>query len=253
MKNKLLLKILSMGVLSSLLVISLVLNGVSDSVQEEAIVQNLEDNQRIVKRSAVSDDTYFLESASTWANATYVKEDDGKYWLSGGAFNHSSESASSTDLIRIRFNVKNGVGYTLKLGWGINHADENCGITLCGVPNIYGSSCTWSQAKLESEQNGGFQTEFCGDSTDEQTYHFTGTTTGVYYLVINADLYDDFSFFLKTELIQDDVADDSKEAWYDWILNLLNKIVEFFKRLFSGGSGGTTRTTTTTTTSKKGV
>ena len=252
MKNKLLLKILSMGVLSSLLVIPLVLNGVSDSVQEEAIVQNLEDNQRIVKRSAVSDDTYFLESASTWANATYVKEDDGKYWLSGGAFNHSSESASSTDLIRIRFNVKNGVGYTLKLGWGINHADENCGITLCGVPNIYGSSCTWSQAKLESEQNGGFQTEFCGDSTDEQTYHFTGTTTGVYYLVINADL-DDFSFFLKTELIQDDVADDSKEAWYDWILNLLNKIVEFFKRLFSGGSSGTTGTTTTTTTSKKGV
>lgn len=88
---------------------------------------------------------------------------------------------------------------------------------------------------------------------DDKRYHFTGTATGVYYLVINADLYDDFSFFLKTELIQDDVADDSKEAWYDWILNLLNKIVEFFKRLFSGGSSGTTGTTTTTTTSKKGV
>ena len=156
-------------------------------------------------------------------------------------------------MIRIRFNVKGGVDYTLKLGWGINHADENCGITLCGVPNIYGSSCTWSQAKLESQQNGGFQTEFCGDSTDEETYHFTGTATGVYYLVINADLYDDFSFFLKTELIQENDSDDDKEYWYDWILNLLNKIVEFFKKLFSGGSGGTTGMTTTTTTSKKGV
>ena len=253
MKNKLLLKILSMGALSSLLVTPLVLNGVSDSVQEEVISQNVDDNQKIVKRRAVTDDTYSLESASTWANATYAKEDDGKYWLSGGAFNHSSESDFSDDLIRIRFNVKGGVDYTLKLGWGINHADENCGITLCGVPNIYGSSCTWSQAKLESQQNGGFQTEFCGDSTDEETYHFTGTATGVYYLVINADLYDDFSFFLKTELIQDDDNDDDKEYWYDWILNLLNKIVEFFKKLFSGGSGGTTGTTTTTTTSKKGV
>lgn len=253
MKNKLLLKILSMGVLSSLLVIPLVLNGVSDSAQEEAIAQNVEDNQRIVKRSAVSDDTYSLESASTWANATYIKEDDGKYWLSGGAFNHSAESDSSNDLIRIRFNVKTGIGYTLKLGWGINHPDEDCGITLCGVPNIYGSSCTWSQAKLESEQNGGFQTEFCGDSTDYETYRFTGNSSGFYYLVINADLYDDFSFFLKTDLIQDDVTDDSKEAWYDWILNFLNKIVEFFKKLFSGGSSGTTGTTGITTTSKKGV
>lgn len=57
MKNKLLLKILSMGALSSLLVTPLVLNGVSDSVQEEAIVQNLENNQRIVKRRAVSPGT----------------------------------------------------------------------------------------------------------------------------------------------------------------------------------------------------
>ena len=208
MKNKHLLKVFSVGALSSLLVTPLVLNGASDSVQEEVITECVEDNYRSIKRSAVSDDTYSLESASTWANATYAKDnDDGKYWLSGGAFNHSSESDSSTDLIRIRFNVKNGVGYTLKLGWGINHPDEDCGITLCGVPNIYGSSCTWSQAKLESEQNGGFQTEFCGDSTDEETYHFTGTATGVYYLVINADLYDDFSFFLKTELIQDEVID----------------------------------------------
>ena len=246
MKNKRLLKFLSMGVLSSLLVIPLVLNGVSNSVQEEVISQNVEDNQKIVKRRAVTDDTYSLESASTWANATYVKESDGKYWLSGGAFNHSAESDSSTDLIRIRFNVKAGVDYTLKLGWGINNADENCGITLCGVPNIYGSSCTWNGAKFESEQNGGFQTEFCGDSIDEQTYHFTGTATGVYYLVINADLYDDFSFFLMTELIQDDDNDDVKEHWYDWILNLLNKIVEFFKKLFSGDSSDITGTTSTT-------
>ena len=253
MKNKLLLKILSMGALSSLLVTPLVLNGVSDSVQEEVISQNIDDNQRIVKRSAVTDDTYSLESASTWANATYAKEDDGKYWLSGGAFNHSSESDSSTDLIRIRFNVKNGVGYTLKLGWGINHSDENCGITVCGTSNFSGSSMTWGLAKRHSVDKNCFQTEFCGDSTDEQIYHFTGTASGVYYLVINADLYDDFSFFLKTELIQDDDNDDVKEHWYDWILNLLNKIVEFFKKLFSGGSGGTTGTTTTTTTSKKGV
>ena len=213
MKNKHLLKVLSMGALSSLLVTPLVLNGASDSVQEEAVTQNAEDSRKSIKRSAVSDDTYSLESASTWANATYVKEDDGKYWLSGGAFNHSAESDSSTDLIRIRFNVKNGVGYTLKLCWGINNPDENCGIIVRGFPLLasssptYGSSCTWNGAKRASISKDGFETEFCGDSTDEQTYHFTGTAAGVYYLVINADLYDNFSFFLSTELIQDEVID----------------------------------------------
>ena len=213
MKNKRLLKVFSVGVLSSLLVTPLVLNGASDSVKEEAVIQNAEDSRKSIKRSAVSDDTYSLESASTWANATYVKEDDGKYWLSGGAFNHSAESDSSTDLIRIRFNVKNGVGYTLKLCWGINNPDENCGIIVRGFPLLasssptYGSSCTWNGAKRASISKDGFETEFCGDSTDEQTYHFTGTTAGVYYLVINADLYDNFSFFLSTELIQDEVID----------------------------------------------
>lgn len=259
MKNKLLLKILSMGALSSLLVTPLVLNGVSDSVQEEAIVQNLEDNQRIVKRLAVSDDTYSLESASTWANATYLKDsDDGKYWLHGSASNHSAEADSSTDLIRIAFKVKNGVDYTLNLAWGFTQAEEYSGIDVYGVPSIYGSSCTLADSKLESKQNGGFQTYFTGDSNgDEEVYHFTGNSSGVYYLVINADLYEGFTFHLKTELIQendsDDDTDEDKEYWYDWILNLLNKIVEFFKKLFSGGSGGTTGTTTTTTTSKKGV
>lgn len=58
---------------------------------------------------------------------------------------------------------------------------------------------------------------------------------------------------LKYEYNDQKVEDEKKEAWYDWLLNLLNKIVEFFKKLFSGGSGGTTGTTTTTTTSKKGV
>ena len=255
MKNKHLLKVLFMGALSSLLVIPLVLNGVSDSVQEEVVAQNIEDNQRIVKRSAVSDDTYSLESASTWANATYLKDsDDGKYWLHGFADNHSAEADSSTDLIRIAFKVKNGVDYTLKLAWGFTQAEEYSGIDVYGVPNIYGSSCTWSQAKLESQQNGGFQTFFTGDDNGtEETYHFTGNSSGVYYLVINADLYEGFTFHLKTELIQDKDFDEAKEAWYDWILNLLNKIVEFFKKLFSGGSSGTTGTTTTTTTSKKGV
>ena len=254
MKNKLLLKILSMGALSSLLVTPLVLNGVSDSVQEEAIVQNLEDNQRIVKRRAVSDDTYSLESASTWANATYLKDSDGgKYWLHGFADNHSAETDSSTDLIRIAFKVKNGVDYTLNLAWGFTQAEEYSGIDVYGVPNIYGSSCTWSQAKLESQQNGGFQTFFTGDDIGtEETYHFTGNSSGVYYLVINADLYEGFTFHLKTELIQENDTDEDKEYWYDWILNFLNKIVEFFKKLFSGGSSGTTGTTTTTT-SKKGV
>ena len=259
MKNKLLLKILSMGALSSLLVTPLVLNGVSDSVQEEVISQNVDDNQRIVKRRAVTDDTYSLESASTWANATYAKEDDGKYWLSGGAFNHSSESDSSTDLIRIRFNVKKNVGYTLKLIWSFYNPDENCGITVRGFPIVaggsstYGSSCTWNGAKRGSTSKDGFETFFTGDENGtEETYHFT-SSSGVYYLIMNADLYDGFTFNLMTELIQDDDNDDFKEHWYDWILNLLNKIVEFFKKLFSGGSSGTTGTTTTTPTSKKGV
>lgn len=255
MKNKRLLKVLSMGALSSLLVTSLVLNGVSDSVQEEAVTQNVEDNHKSIKRSAVSDDAYSLESASTWANATYLKDsDDGKYWLHGFADNHNAEVDSSTDLIRIAFKVKNGVDYTLNLAWGFTQAEEYSGIDVYGVPNIYGSSCTLAEAKLESKQNGGFQTYFTGDDNGtEETYRFTGNSSGVYYLVINADLYEGFTFHLKTELIQDDDVDDDKEAWYDWILNLLNKIVEFFKKLFSGGSSGTTGTTTSTTTSKKGV
>ena len=209
MKNKHLLKVLSMGALSSLLVTPLVLNGVSDSVQEEAVTQNAEDNYRSIKRSAVSDDTYSLESASTWANATYAKDnDDGKYWLHGSASEHSAEADSSTDLIRIAFKVKNGVDYTLKLSWGFYNIEENSGITVCGVPNITGSSDTWSQAKLASKTKGGFQTEFFGDEMgDTEIYHFTGGSSGVYFLVINADLYDGFTFHLMTELTQDDVID----------------------------------------------
>lgn len=209
MKNKHLLKVLSMGALSSLLVTPLVLNGVSDSVQEEAVTQNAEDNYRSIKRSAVSDDTYSLESASTWADATYAKDnDDGKYWLHGSASEHSAEADSSTDLIRIAFKVKNGVDYTLKLIWGFYNIEENSGITVCGVPNITGSSCTWSQAKLASKTKGGFQTEFFGDEMgDTETYHFTGGSSGVYFLVINANLYDGFTFHLMTELTQDDVID----------------------------------------------
>ena len=209
MKNKHLLKVLSMGALSSLLVTPLVLNGASDSVQEEAVTQNAEDNHKSIKRSAVSDDTYSLEYASTWADATYAKDnDDGKYWLHGSASEHSAEADSSTDLIRIAFKVKNGVDYTLKLIWGFYNIEENSGITVCGVPNITGSSCTWSQAKLASKTKGGFQTEFFGDETDGgETYHFTGGSSGVYFLVINADLYDGFTFHLMTELTQDDVID----------------------------------------------
>lgn len=209
MKNKHLLKVFSMGALSSLLVTPLVLNGVSDNVQEEAIAQSVEDNHRSIKRSAVSDDIYSLENASTWANATYAKDnDDGKYWLHGFASNHSMEADLSKDLIRIAFKVKNGVDYTLKLGWGFNNIEENSGITVCGVPNITGSSNTWGQAKLASKNNGGFQTEFFGDEmVDEETYHFTGNSSGAYFLVINADLYEGFTSHLKTELIQDDVID----------------------------------------------
>ena len=209
MKNKHLLKVLSMGALSSLLVAPLVLNGVSDSVQEEAVTQNVEDNYRSIKRSAVSDDTYSLEYASTWADATYAKDnDDGKYWLHGSASEHSAEADSSTDLIRIAFKVKNGVDYTLKLSWGFYNIEENSGITVCGVPNITGSSDTWSQAKLASKTKGGFQTEFFGDEMgDTEIYHFTGGSSGVYFLVINADLYDGFTFHLMTELTQDDVID----------------------------------------------
>lgn len=209
MKNKHLLKVLSMGALSSLLVTPLVLNGVSNSVQEEAVTQNVEDNYRSIKRSAVSDDTYSLEYASTWANATYAKDnDDGKYWLHGSASEHSAEADSSTDLIRIAFKVKNGVDYTLKLSWGFYNIEENSGITVCGVPNITGSSDTWSQAKLASKTKGGFQTEFFGDEMgDTEIYHFTGGSSGVYFLVINADLYDGFTFHLMTELTQDDVID----------------------------------------------
>lgn len=209
MKNKHLLKVLSIGALSSLLVTPLVLNSASDSAQEEAVTQNAEDNYRSIKRSAVSDNTYSLEYASTWANATYAKDnDDGKYWISGSASDHSAEADSSTDLIRIAFKVKNGVDYTLKLTWAFNNPEENSGITVCGVPNITGSSDTWSQAKLASKTKGGFQTDFFGDEMgDEEIYHFTGGSSGVYFLVINADLYDGFTFNLMTELTQDDVID----------------------------------------------
>ena len=214
MKNKHLLKVLSMGALSSLLVTPLVLNGVSDSVQEEAVTQNVEDNHKSIKRSAVSDDAYSLESASTWANATYAKDnDDGKYWLNGSASNHSAEADSSTDLIRIRFNVKKNVGYTLKLIWSFYNPDENCGITVRGFPIVaggsstYGSSCTWNGAKRGSIAKDGFETFFTGDENGtEETYHFT-SSSGVYYLIINADLYDGFTFNLMTELIQDEVID----------------------------------------------
>lgn len=47
-------------------------------------------------------------------------------------------------------------------------------------------------------------------------------------------------------------TDDVKEHWYDWFINILNKIIDWFKNLFSCSSDGTTGTTTTTTTSKIG-
>lgn len=214
MKNKHLLKVLSIGALSSLLVTPLVLNSASDSVQKEAVTQNAEDSRRSIKRSAVSDDAYSLESASTWANATYAKDnDDGKYWLNGSASNHKAEADSSTDLIRVRFNVKKNVGYTLKLIWSFYNPDENCGITVRGFPIVaggsstYGSSCTWNGAKRGSTSKDGFETFFTGDENGtEETYHFT-SSSGVYYLIINADLYDGFTFNLMTELIQDEVID----------------------------------------------
>ena len=213
MKNKHLLKVFSVGALSSLLVTPLVLNGASDSVQEEVITECVEDNYRSIKRSAVSDDTYSLESASTWANATYAKEDDDrKYWLNRSASNHIA-AESSTDLIRIRFNFKKNVFYTLKLIWSFYNPDENCGITVRGFPIVaggsstYGSSCTWNGAKRGSTSKDGFETFFTGDENGtEETYHFT-SSSGVYYLIMNADLYDGFTFNLMTELIQDEVID----------------------------------------------
>lgn len=208
MKNKHLLKVLSMGALSSLLVTPLVLNGASDSVQEEAVIQNVDDSRRSIKRSAVSDDSYSLESASTWANATYAKDnDDGKYWLNGFADNHKAEADSSRDLIRIAFKVKNGVGYTLKLTWCFDNPEENSGITVRGFTAPIGSSCTWSASKRGYTSEGGFETYFTGDDNGvEETYHFI-PSYGVYYLLINADLYDGFTFHLMTELTQDDVID----------------------------------------------
>ena len=51
---------------------------------------------------------------------------------------------------------------------------------------------------------------------------------------------------------KDKADEEKKNAWYDWFINLLNKIIDWFKKLFGGSSSGSTGTTTTTTTTKKG-
>lgn len=72
MKNKHLLKVLSIGALSSLLVTPLVLNGVSDSVEEEAITENADESQKSVKRAIMqSNGTYLLDSKMVTHSLTF--------------------------------------------------------------------------------------------------------------------------------------------------------------------------------------
>lgn len=84
MKNKYLLKVLSMGALSSLLVTPLVLNGAIDSVQEEVITQSADDSQKSVKRASTTSEKQVNLSSNNVGGMFYIAPD------SNGSYSNSN-------------------------------------------------------------------------------------------------------------------------------------------------------------------
>lgn len=84
MKNKRLLKVLSMGALSSLLVTPLVLNGAIDSVQEEVITQSADDSQKSVKRASTTSEKQVNLSSNNVGGMFYIAPD------SNGSYSNSN-------------------------------------------------------------------------------------------------------------------------------------------------------------------
>lgn len=134
MKNKHLLKVLSMGALSSLLVAPLVLNGVSDSVEEEAITQSVEDNQRSVKRASQSNLSYSVDNSPSWSGDVSLEKSDYPF-KNNSLINFTTQTykdldnwdnsvgTTPTDLIEI---VVSGleVGKEYRIDWGDYDSDE---------------------------------------------------------------------------------------------------------------------------------
>lgn len=213
MKNKHLLKVLSMGALASLLVAPLVLNGVSDSVQEEAITESVEDSQRFVKRANV-DSVYGIDLLPRFFKGTYQKDSDGFFWLNGDVTNSKTNymSDDSTALIKLYFNVKKGAKYRLNLAWAFDVENEGCSIDVWGLNSSLASSYTRSDCEANGiEDKGGFYTYFTGDDNgNEESYEFTASEDK-YFLVVDYISYGGFSFHLKTDLEQiSDVVDSEQ-------------------------------------------
>lgn len=211
MKNKHLLKVLSIGALSSLLVVPLVLNGVSDSVQEEPITQSVEESQRSVKRAKLSDNSYSVFYQPSWAaDMTYEMDSSGSgyYWISGSANdgsgnfsgvvdNNLNEGSQGGQFLKIKFNVTKGKKYIVNFLWSFNQTDDSSGAQIYFFKNSSALNMTTSQ--VVSQKSKGFFYEFISDETDETSYEFTADSDEV-CLLIDPQCYDGFYYNLGVKI-----------------------------------------------------
>lgn len=208
MKNKHLLKVLSMGALSSLLVTLLVLNGASDSVQEEAITQSADENQRSIKRANLSNSSYSVYYQPSWATDMTYEMDNGCYWISGSASdgsgnfsgvmnNNLNEGSQGAQFLKIKFNVTKGKKYIVDFIWSCNNADESSGAQIYFFNNFTALGMNTSQVALQKSK--GFYYEFYSDETDQTSYEFTADSDEV-CLLIDPQCYDGFYYHLGVKI-----------------------------------------------------
>lgn len=210
MKNKRLLKIFSMGALSSLLVAPLILNGVSDSVQEEAITQSADESQRSIKRANLSNSSYSVYYQPSWvADMTYEMDtSSGYYWISGSANdgsgnfsgvvdNNLNEGSQGGQFLKIKFNVTKGKKYIVNFLWSFNQTDDSSGAQIYFFNNSAALNMTTSQ--VVSQKSKGFFYEFISDETDETSYEFTADSDEV-CLLIDPRCYDGFYYNLGVKI-----------------------------------------------------
>lgn len=209
MKNKHLLKVLSMGALSSLLVTPLVLNSVSDSVQEEAITQSVEDNQRSVKRASQSNLSYSVDNSPSWSGDVSLEKSDYPF-KNSSLINFTTQTykdldnwdnsvgTTPTDLIEI---VVSGleVGKEYRIDWGDYDSDEGShlvkGLWVQGQEH----GLSHSAMGLAIRQGKAELCEGCtGDEFEEFNTFVAEKTCITFYIDVDVDESDYyFSLFLK--------------------------------------------------------
>ena len=216
MKNKHLLKVLSIGALLSLLVAPLVLNGASDSVQEEAITQSVEDSQRSIKRAKLSDSLYSVYYQPSWAvDMTYEMDSSGNgyYWISGSANDGSgnfsgvvnntlNEGSQGGQFLKIQFDVVKGKKYIADFLWSFNQTDDSSGaqIYFFNNPNALG----FQTRQAVQNKNRGFYYEFISDETENTSYEFTAQADKV-VLLVDPQCYDGFHYNLGVRISTNEV------------------------------------------------